>query len=268
MVENGLERARRLAADGDVEGAVRVLADYVEATPDNAFAHFQLANLMLTRGDAAGAIERFERALALEPDNAVVHNDLGTAFEKLGREENAAEAYGRAARSRPPFPPAQYNLALVHGRRGQWREAAEWLRAAVDQTPGFRAARLELGLVLRRLGREDGARACFDTLLADDPRDLETRRAIAASDMAECRFADAAAHLEHCLALAPDDAWTILTLGSCLQELGRVDEALEHYRRLLARDRSRYYEVVKKLTGASTGRFWVNAAALRRALLG
>jgi Flp pilus assembly protein TadD len=268
MVEDGLERARRLAADGDVDGAVRVLTDHVGATPEDAFAHLQLANLLLAQGDAAGAVERFEQALALEPDNALVHNDLGTALERLGREDEAAAAYRRGAHSQPPYPPAQYNLARLHGRRGQWREAAELLRASVDQTRGFRAARLELGLVLRRLGDEDGARACFDTLLADDSRDLETRRVIADSEMSQCRFADAAEHLEQCLALAPEDAKTILALGSCLQELGRVAEALTHYRRLLVRDRSRYYEVVKKLTGASTGCFWVNAEALRRALLG
>jgi superkiller protein 3 len=268
MVEDGLERARRLAADGDVDGAARVLTDHVEARPDDAFARFQLANLVLAQGDAAGAIEQFERALALEPDNAVVYNDLGTALEKLHRDEEAAEAYARGARSNPPYPPAQYNLALLHGRRGEWREAAELLRAAVDRTPGFRAARLELGRVLRRLGREDGARACFDALLASDAGDLEARLAIAGADMDQCRFAEAAEHLQHCLTLAPDDGNAVLALGSCLQELGRVDEAIAHYRGLLARDRSRYYEVVKKLTSASTGRFWVNAAALRRALLG
>lgn len=83
-----------------------------------------------------------------------------------------------------------------------------------------------------------------------------------------CEFAEAAAELEQCLARAPEDAETILALGSCLQELGRVDEALEHYRRLLAREPSRYYDVVKKLTGASTGRFWVRSGELRRMLLG
>jgi hypothetical protein len=39
-------------------------------------------------------------------------------------------------------------------------------------------------------------------------------------------------------------------------------------RRLLKRDRSCYYDVVKKLTGASRGRFWVKTAELRHVLLG
>ena len=268
MSEDSPERARNLARDGDVKGAARVLARYLEATPGDASAHFQLAHLVLDLGDAQRAVQGFERALGLEPDNAVIRTDLGVALEEAGREPEAAEAYRRAAQAQPPYPPAQYNLALILGRRGQWHEAARRLRAALAQSPGFRAARHQLGLVLRELGQDDAARACFDDLLVADRKDIEARRAIADMDMDRCRFADAAKQLEQCLALAPEDASATLAFGACLQELGRVDEALAHYRRLLERDRSRYYEVVKKLTGASTGRFWVKAAELRRVLLG
>jgi len=268
MSEDSPERARSLVRDGDMKGAARVLARYLEAAPGDASAHYQLAHLVLDLGDAQRAAQGFERALELEPDNAVIRSDLGVALEEAGREPEAAEAYGRAAQAQPPYPPAQYNLALILGRRGQWHEAARHLRAALAQSPGFRAARHQLGLVLHELGQDDGARACFDDLLATDPKDIEARRAIADMHMDRCRFADAAEQLEQCLALAPEDASATLVLGACLQELGRVDEALAHYRRLLEHDRSRYYDVVKKLTGASTGRFWVKAAELRRVLLG
>ncbi len=267
MSEDSPERARSLAGDGDMKGAARVLACYLEATPGDASAHHQLANLVLKLGDAQGAVRSFERALELEPNNALINSDLGTALEAAGRESEAAEAYGRAAQAQPPYPPAQYNLALILGRRGQWDEAARRLRAALAQAPGFRTARHRLGLVLRELRQDDAARTCFDDLLGTDPEDIEARRAIADMDMDHCRFADAAEQLEQCLALAPDDASATLALGACLQELGRLDEALMHYRRLLERDRSRYYDVVKKLTGASTGRFWVKSAELRRVLL-
>ncbi len=268
MPEDNPDRARALVDVGDIEGAAQVLTRYLEATPDDALAHFQLAHLVLGLGDAQRAVQVFERTVELVPDNAVAHNDLGTALEEVGREPEAAEAYRRATRTQPPFPPAQHNLALILGRRGEWREAAQHLRAALEQTPGFRAARQQLGAALRELGQDDAARACFNELLAGDPKDVEARRAIADMDMDDCRFADAAQQLEQCLALAPDDARTILTFGACLQELGRVDEALAHYRRLLKRDRSRYYEVVKKLTGASSGRFWVKVSELRQVLLG
>jgi tetratricopeptide (TPR) repeat protein len=268
MSEDSPERARSLARGGDLKGAAQVFTRYLESTPGDALAHYQLANLTLKLGNAVGAVESFQRALALEPDKAEIHNDLGTALEHAGREPDAAEAYRRAARARPPFPPAQYNLALILGRRDQWDEAARFLRTALEQTPDFRAARQQLGVVLRELGQNDAARACFDDLLTADPKDIEARRAIADMDMDHCCFADAAEQLEQCLALAPEDTQATLELGACLQELGRVDEALTHYRRLLARDRSCYYAVVKKLTSAARGRFWVKTTELRRILLG
>jgi tetratricopeptide (TPR) repeat protein len=189
-------------------------------------------------------------------------------LEKAGRESEAARAYELAARAQPPYPPAQYNLALIRHRQGQLHEAAQLLRQALEQAPSFRAARQQLGQCLARLGQEDAARACFEHLLADDGNDLEARRALAEMDMDHCRFADAVEQLQQCLVLAPKDAAATLALGSCLQELGRLDEALAHYRRLLEHDRSRYYEVVKKLTGAAKGRFWVKTTELRRTLLG
>lgn len=268
MSEDSPDAALRLARGGDLKGAARVLARYLEATPGDADARWQLARLTLELGDAARAVQEFQNALSEEPDNAVVRNDLGTALEAAGRESEAAEAYRRALETQPPYPPAQHNLALILGRRGQWPEAAELLRAALAQAPGFHAARRQLGWALRRLGREEEARGCFDALLAADANDIETRRALADMDMDACRYADAAEQLGRCLTIAPGDAKAALALGSCLQELGRVDEALEHYRQLLRRDRSHYYEVVKKLTSASTGRYWVNAAELRRVLLG
>jgi Flp pilus assembly protein TadD len=268
MPEDSLERAHDLAESGDIAGATQVLRRHLEARPGDAPAHFQLARLVLESGDAAAAVQGFQRASELAPDNSVVHNDLGTALEVLGRAPEAAEAYRRATRMTPVFPPAHYNLALMLCRQRQWDEAVQQLRAALEQAPEFRIARLQLGLALGALGQGDAARACFDHLLTTDPKDIEARRAIADMDMRDCRFADAAQQLEQCLELARDDALATLALGGCMQELGRVDEALTHYRRLLEHEPSRYYEVVKKLTSASKGRFWVKSAELRRMLLG
>ena len=268
MSKDTPERAHALANGGDLEGAAQTLVRHLQAAPGDAAAHFQLAHLLVALGDKPAALQRLQTTLALEPDNTMLLSDLGTALEELGDEGQAEQAYRRAVRGTPPFPPASYNLALILCRRGQWREAARHLQTALEQAPNFHAARHQLGLALNALGDEAGARACFDALLARDGQDIEARRAIAELDFKRCRFAEAAGELERCLALAPDDARTILALGACLQELGRVDEALGHYRHLLARDRTRYYEVVKKLTGASTGRFWLKSAELRRVLLG
>jgi Flp pilus assembly protein TadD len=268
MSDDTPERAQVLARSGDRSGAARMLARYLDGSPGDTQAHFQLAHLWLELGDAERALQSFQSALTLEPDNAVIHSDVGIALEALGREVQAADAYRRAADATPPFPPACYNLALIHCRRRQWQEAAGYLRRALEQAPDFQPARHQLGLALDALGDEDAARACFDALLAADPQNLEARRAIADMHVARCRYDAAARLFEQCLELNPEDTRATLALGACLQELGRVDDALVHYRRLLKRDRSHYYDVVKKLTSASTGRFRVKSEELRRLLLG
>jgi protein O-GlcNAc transferase len=267
MSDDALNRARQLARDGEIDGAARLLSHHLESAPDDAAAHAELALMMLDLGDAEGARRRFDKALTLEPDNAALHNDLGTALQRVNRESEAIAAYRRALELNPDLPSARYNLAKILHRRAELHEAAELLRGALEQAPGFRIARRALGLVLSDLDEDDEAGRCFESLLAEDANDLETHRDMADLHMRRCRYADAIKHLERCLALAPGDAQATLIMGACLQELGRVDEALEHYRNVLRHDRKRYYEVVKKLTGSSKGRFWVDAAELRRVLL-
>ena len=64
-------------------------------------------------------------------------------------------------------------------------------------------------------------------VLAADGEDPEPHRDLADLHMRRSRYADAMQHLQRCLALAPDDAQANMAMGACLQELGRVDEALE-----------------------------------------
>ena len=58
-----------------------------------------------------------------------------------------------------------------------------------------------------------------------------------------------------------------LNLGFCLQEIGASEAALEVYRQALRRDRSLYPLVLKTMTTAARGQYWLRPSELRARLL-
>jgi tetratricopeptide (TPR) repeat protein len=215
--------------------------------------------------DAAGHLRRAAAALPADPG---VLTNLGIALGRTGDSAEAEAVLRRALAARPDFAPALFNLGVLLRDAGRPEDAAAALRSAVAAEPGYAKAQAGLAGLLLERGDAAGALAASEAALAAGDDDPGTRRTAGAAAQALCRFEAAAAHYRRCLARRPGDADAGLGLGTCLQELGEVDAALEVYRGLLAADRRLYAAVVRSLTSASHGRLWLSPAALRRALLG
>jgi tetratricopeptide (TPR) repeat protein len=68
----------------------------IEVTPENDFAHANLADLLLREGRTGDAIEHAQAALRINPGNADAHNNLALAISRSGR---LAEAIGHWQKS-------------------------------------------------------------------------------------------------------------------------------------------------------------------------
>lgn len=202
----------------------------MRATPGVAAAWHLKGVLALARSDAAEAVSALERAAALAPDDPALASNLGIAQQRAGDLAAARETFEVLVKVAPDFAPGRLNLAIALRDAGETDAAIAELREAVQLEPGYAKAWLELG----RLLAERGA---YDEALAS-------------------------------LARAGDSPEVQLAKGWCLQELGRVEEALRIYREMLRRDPSLYPVVERNLTTASKGRLWLHPAALRAALFG
>ena len=74
-------------------------------------------------------------------------------------------------------------------------------------------------------------------------------------------YASAAEHLRRALAADATDAQAGLKLGSCLLELGRVDEAIETFRAAVRSDPSVYGVALSLSVRSGRGRFWLRPSA-------
>ena len=178
-----LARGLRLAADGDVAGAIAAHESALARDPAAAQAHANLVSLY-GRAERWADAERHYRAALASGFHADAHYDFGLVLLAQARWDEAEAAFRRALDVDPLDASAANNLGQVLERRRRHGEAADAYRRAVASQPGLRVARFNLGRMLLALGTPEEAVAVLEPLR--EPRDTETPRYL---------FALATAHL-------------------------------------------------------------------------
>lgn len=178
-------RARKLADDGDVNGAI---AEFEAALADDsslALAHASLVKLYGGTGNWAKAEEHYRAAVALGSGLAELHYDYGVLLSLQQKWAEAGDAYRRAIVVNPNYPEAHNNLGQVLERNRQLDAALEEYRSAALSRPTFRLARFNAGRTLIALGRLD--EAITELQKITDPRDAEAPRYLFALSTAYVR---------------------------------------------------------------------------------
>ncbi len=104
--------------------------------------------------------------------------------------------------------------------------------------------------------------------MADDPHDPDAHNGAGLVEQELCRFKAAVGHYRAVLSHDPEQIDARLNLGFCLQEVGELEGAIEVYREALQRDRALYPLVLKTMTTAARGQYWLRPSELRARLLG
>lgn len=179
-----------------------LLAQALERDPENPHARLLAADMAIDDEDGARALAHLDHLIEASPDVAPLHNRRGLALEILGREEDAAEAYERAVGLDERAHEAWINLGRLHRRADRHRAALECFDSALRAARTDPDAHLGRGLARAATGDVSGAQLDF------------------------ARAAE----------LAPNDAEPLLALGDLMRDTQRYDEAVETYRRAIARE--------------------------------
>jgi tetratricopeptide (TPR) repeat protein len=222
-----------LARQGDVEGAKAKFAEALKADPTSALAHTALGVVLMSRkegaaqaklelelalkvkpadlgalvglgqlelaeGDVAGAVGHLEAALRVS-DSFDARMALGNARVQQQKPGDAAPHFQRAAQLDPKSADAMTALGQALLDAGKPEDAERALRAATQMRPDLGAA-IALGFALARQKKAEAALGVFSRVLAEDAT------------------------------AAP----ALYGAGTMSEELGRTEQAVEYYRRLLA----------------------------------
>lgn len=241
--EQLIAEGNRAENDGRIAQACEAYRGAVQAAPDHAPSHLNLAIGLEAKGDVRGALESYERALQLDPANASVNYNLGRFLGTRGDDGRAEQLLRLALKSKPHFPEAHVLLSGLYEMRGDLAAAAAELQAALAQRPDYAGARLNYAGVLQRIGnaladqgRLEEAALRYREALALQPDAVEPQHSLCLLLNEQGRTAEAIASLRELLKRNPAFAPGHLSLGKLLAAQGSVGAAAASLEQALALD--------------------------------
>ncbi len=217
-------------------------SDLAEAQVRQALALREEPEFYLTLGVILQEGKRYEEALALyqqlivkQPEFSEVYVHQGVVLSILGRFEDAARAFQETIRRVPGHAQAQGNLGIALCHLKRYEEALWLLRSAVARAPQSADFHASLGAALHGTGQVDAALAECQAALGLVPNHVQALNLTIYILRTTGRVKDAVALARKVAVLLPNFPFVQINCGECLHEADLLDDAADHYERLLDR---------------------------------
>ncbi|HWO02467.1 MAG TPA: TonB family protein [Blastocatellia bacterium] len=231
----------------------------VDANPNSAEAHFDLAEAYSDAENYDAAIDSYKQALRLKSDYEEAYSSLASLYAKLERYDEQILTYKSALEAFPNSEEFLDHLATVLTDRKRLPEAVEIQKRLVDIKPDDPRVNRGLGQLLYDLRRYEEAIAAYQKALVvvDDKvlgkirdKDAPGAAAIQAAFHGEVlymlgashymlqRYADALAYYEQAARLEPPyrSARLQREIALCLLRMGRSGESIEAAKKAIEMD--------------------------------
>jgi tetratricopeptide (TPR) repeat protein len=228
----------RVSRVGD---AVREAEAVLKVNPDQEDAHRLLANLYLRNlGEAQPekvakeslhkAIEHFEALVRLDPTDTDSYVTLGRLYRLNNEPSKAEEIFRKALNADPNSKSALVYLAQLYSDQGAYDQAVELLKKIPENEMDAQTLSL-LGLAYLQAGDFDNAAATYQKALAQEPENLDVRRAYAEALLRRGKTVEARSELQRILKSDPEDGNSHLRLGQLDRQEGNFDSARKELER-------------------------------------
>ena len=162
FVDARIAAAKLVQAEGDLPGAIALLADGLSLTRSSLPLHRSLGVALLASAEGARAADAFTAALAIDPNDAETQYNHGVALQMLRRKDEAVAAYRRALALSPDMVAAEFNLATLYQEQGATDSAIAAYRRVLARDPTDVSAYKNLGEIYLAAARIESWQANFD----------------------------------------------------------------------------------------------------------
>ncbi len=139
-----------------------LLKKQLEENPDNAFAHFNLAQIYRGLSEPELSIEHAQKVIdILDPDNldrrhvyVMALDQIGCAYVGLDNNEKAKEAFYKALELKDDYLDPLFNLGYVYSKEGDYDKADELFLRYLAVRKNFSEHREWMGLILNNLNSQ------------------------------------------------------------------------------------------------------------------
>ncbi|MEO7331473.1 MAG: tetratricopeptide repeat protein, partial [Minicystis sp.] len=194
-----------------------------------------LGNLLARQGDVEGAKSRFAEALKIDPSSPLAHAGLGLALtahkEGLPQAKSELEA---ALRSRPDLMSALVALGQIKLAEGDLVSAADRLESALRTGDDFNA-RMALGSVRVQQQKPAEAIEHFQRAAQLDPRSADALTSLGQALLGLGKADEAERALRAALQLRQDQP-AMVALGFALSRQKKAEQALGVFGQVLSQD--------------------------------
>ena len=199
----------------------------LELQPDDAQSW---AHLAIVHGEARHrdlALDCFQRAIALAPGDVRAHMQLGDFYHTLREHEFAIAAYRHALECAPDNSSILNNMGSSFQALKQFEQALAAYLGSLENDPDNASTICNIGTNYQDWGKLDKAREYYRAALVIDPQLARAHFSIGNSYMLDKDPMSALGHYERALEVNPEFRDAYVNLSATLNNLGRLDEAIE-----------------------------------------
>jgi tetratricopeptide (TPR) repeat protein len=198
--------------NGDYDGAIQLLSDYLKEKPRDEKGYYYLGNCHFEKGEWDQAIEQYQKALDLKSKYWEAHSKLGYAYHRKGMYDQAEEAARKGLDVKEKGE--LYNLlGLVQMTKGDLKDADFSLRKAISYDDGNPEYHKNLGDVNFEKGVLIIAMQEYQTALELDSTMVEVYFNLAQAYLKQVRFNDAMNAFKTAIRVDPENKEAYLALG-------------------------------------------------------
>jgi len=235
LSQRHLLSGRGALSKGDTGQAIEELERAVELDRDNLSAYYKLGAARVEKGEHRAGLDAYRELARRAPEYAEIHHNMGAAFVRMGDVDAAISEYERALRGHDTER-NRYDLALLYESKGLLSQAIphyERFVALAEQSLRIhehRQVRAETH------HREEDAERERQTIAGTTRKMCRTYARLVRHRAKAGEWAEVASALDRARARCGDTAWSRYTKGFAAEQLGRIDDALDAYRRALEID--------------------------------
>jgi len=170
-----VRRALEAEEKGQLEEAIRLHQEVVEAQPKNVRSLNSIAGLYGTMGKFQEEVTWAKKATAADPKFEFAFINLGSGYAGLGDVNHAAKAFAAAIKINPKSARGHYSLGVLHEQSGDVSKAEADYKNAVAADRSFELAYLNLGALCANQRRFDEAIDWLQRLLTINPSANDAR---------------------------------------------------------------------------------------------
>lgn len=218
--------ARQLIASGDMDGAVKQLADFVASHPSATDAARFLGDLYYRQGHFDRAEAVYGRLIAANPRDKETHNRLGVVYATENRIDQAIVQFESAL----PGTDSIRDLVFLHLRKGDLPQYRDEMVRTANNEPTDSDIQEELGEIFATLHQPNEAISYFRRALDSNPRSIAALNGLGMAYLDLHDHAMAIRNFDDCLNIDPLNYACIDNLGVGKIQAGLYDDALAQFK--------------------------------------